>query len=133
MKLGERGSVKRKPMQVREFPRALARLTMPDPREDARKQYSKTRAEFEKLETQDKTAFVVEATFATIGQAVEDAGRELADVLDRVANYDFDWWDRPSWGSDVASEADAPNPAEPPTSAKKSTSRRKKTEEDDEA
>ncbi len=113
-----------------ESPRALDRLTMPDPREEARKQYSKTRDEFEKLETQDKTAFVVEATFATIGQAVEDAGRQFADVLERVANYDFDWWDRPSWGSDVASEADEPNPAEPPT-AKKRAKRRKKTEDDE--
>lgn len=49
---------------------------MPDAREDARKQYAKTRAEFEKLETQDKTAFVVEATFTTLGQAVEETGRQ---------------------------------------------------------
>ncbi len=103
---------------------------MPDPREDARRQYSKARAEFEKLETQDKTAFVVEATFATLGQAVEDVGRELADALERVANADFDWWDRPSWGTDAATDP-APNPAAPPTAAKRSA--RRATSEDDEA
>ena len=99
---------------------------MPDPREDARKQYSKTRAEFEKLETQDKTVFVVEATFATLGQAVEETGRQFADVLERVANLDFGW-NSPAWGSDAAT----PNPAAPPTSATKSTSRRATTDDDE--
>ncbi len=99
---------------------------MPDPREDARRQYAKARAEFEKLETQDKTAFVVEATFATLGQAVEETGRQVADVIERVANLDFGW-DRPAWGTD----AGAPNPAAPPTSARRAT--RRKTDEDDEA
>ena len=59
---------------------------MPDDREDARKQYTKTRDEFEKLNAQDKTAFVVEATFTTIGQAIEETGRQFADVLERVAD-----------------------------------------------
>ncbi len=105
---------------------------MPDPRrETARAQYFKARAEFEKLETQDKTAFVVEATFATLGQAVEDAGRGLADVLERVASYDFGWgesaWNRPMWGTDA--DAGGPNPATPPTSAKRARST--KTDEDE--
>ncbi|MEM1044111.1 MAG: hypothetical protein AAGI91_15990 [Bacteroidota bacterium] len=98
---------------------------MPD-REEARKQYSKTRAEFEKLETQDKTAFVVEATFATLGQAVEDTGRQFADILERVANMNFGREHDP----------DAPNPAAPPsakkkTAKKRTTTRRKKKDEDD--
>ncbi|MEP0546209.1 MAG: hypothetical protein ABJF88_04700 [Rhodothermales bacterium] len=99
---------------------------MPEAREDARKQYSKTRAEFEKLETQDKTAFVLEATFATIGQAIEETGRQFADVLDRAANFDFGSW------REEGDESDAPNPAAPPTSDKRAPSRGKKSSEEDE-
>lgn len=94
---------------------------MPDPREDARTQYSKTRAEFEKLGTQDKTAFVLEATFATLGQAIEDTGRQVADALDHIVNFDFGSW------REEGSAPDAPNPAEPPTAKKRaSTPRREK-------
>lgn len=99
---------------------------MPEAREDARKQYSKTRAEFEKLETQDKTAFVLEATFATIGQAIEETGRQFADVLERAANFDFGSW------REEGSEPDSPNPAAPPTSAKRAPSRGKKSSEEEE-
>jgi hypothetical protein len=101
---------------------------MPEDREDARKQYSKTRAEFEKLETQDKTTFVVEATFTTIGQAIEETGRQFADVLERAANFDFDFG---SWREE-GSEPDAPNPAAPPTAAKRAPSRSKKSSDEDE-
>lgn len=97
---------------------------MPDAREDARKQYSKTRDEFEKLGTQDKTAFVLEATFATIGQAIEDTGRQVADVLERVANYDF--------GARPDTDPPAPNPAAPP-SAKERASAKSKREADEDA
>ena len=90
---------------------------MPDAREDARKQYSKTRAEFEKLGTQDKTAFVLDATFATIGQAIEDTGRQFADILERVANYDFD----PSHET----APPTPNPAAPPTAKSRTTVKKK--------
>lgn len=99
---------------------------MPDAREEARKQYTKTRSEFEKLNPQDKTAFVVEATFTTIGQAIEETGRQFADVLDRVASFDFGSWREPG------SERDAPNPAEPPASSTRAASaarRRKPTDE----
>ena len=98
---------------------------MPEARDDARKQYSKTRAEFEKLETQDKTAFVVEATFTTIGQAIEETGRQFADVLERAANFDFGSW------REEGSEPDAPNPAAPPTAEKRAPSRRKKSDDED--
>ena len=101
---------------------------MPDDREDARKQYTKTRSEFEKLNAQDKTAFVVEATFTTIGQAIEETGRQFADVLERVASYDFGSWREPG------SERDAPNPAAPPASASRASSppRRRKSVDEDE-
>ena len=87
---------------------------MTDAREDARQQYSKTRAEFEKLGTQDKTAFVLEATFATIGQAVEDAGRQFADLFERAANYE-----------PRRREPEAPNPAEPPSATKRAPAKPK--------
>lgn len=99
---------------------------MPDTREDARRQYAKTRAEFEKLEPQDKTTFVVEATFTTLGQAIEETGRQVADVLERVVNFDFGTWREPS------SEPDTPNPAAPPSAAQRAPSRRNKASDEDE-
>src|SRR6056297_2966284 len=100
---------------------------MPDAREDARKQYQKTRSEFKKLETQDKTAFVLEATFATIGQAIEETGRHFADAMERAATFDFGSW------REEGDEPDAPNPAEPPTAKKRATksSAKKKTTQKD--
>lgn len=97
---------------------------MTDAREDARQQYSKTRAEFEKLGTQDKTAFVLEATFATIGQAIEETGRQVADALDHVANFDFGSWREPG------DEPPAPNPAEPPSATKRAPAKPKKNDDD---
>lgn len=103
---------------------------MPDARKDARKQYTKTRSEFEKLETQDKTAFVLEATFATIGQAIEETGRHFADAMERAATFDFG-----SWREEGDEPDDAPNPAEPPSAKKRATksSAKKKTSEKDES
>jgi hypothetical protein len=103
---------------------------MPDAREDARKQYKKTRSEFKKLETQDKTAFVLEATFATIGQAIEETGRHFADAMERAATFDFG-----SWREEGDEPDDAPNPAEPPTAKKRATkpSAKKKTSKKDES
>lgn len=98
---------------------------MPDAREDARKQYSKARDEFEKLGTQDKTAFVLEATFATLGQAIEDTGRQFADVLERVANYNF--------GARPETEPPTPNPAAPPSAKKRATTSRTTKHDDDPA
>ena len=94
---------------------------MPDARKDARKQYTKTRSEFEKLETQDKTAFVLEATFATIGQAIEETGKHFADAMERAATFDFG-----SWREEGDEPNDAPNPAEPPSAKKRATKARTK-------
>ena len=102
---------------------------MTDAREDARQQYSKTRAEFEKLGTQDKTAFVLEATFATIGQAIEETGRQVADVFDHVANFDFGSWREPADEPD-APAGSAPNPAQPPSATKRAPAKPKKDNED---
>lgn len=58
---------------------------MQQAREDARRPYERARDEFEKLETKDKAAFVLEATFATLGQALEDVGRVAAEVFEQAA------------------------------------------------
>lgn len=39
------------------------------------------REAFSSLDTTQKTAFVIEATFRTIGQAIEETGQHLASVL----------------------------------------------------
>jgi hypothetical protein len=39
------------------------------------------RAAFNRLSTADKTAFVLEATFQTIGQAVGETGRRVSETL----------------------------------------------------
>lgn len=101
---------------------------MTDAREDARQQYSKTRTEFEKLGTQDKTAFVLEATFATIGQAIEETGRQVADVFDHVSNFDFGSWRERGDEPDAPTEG-ASNPAEPPSATKRAPAKPKKGDE----
>lgn len=45
------------------------------------------RAAFDKLDTTEKTSFILEATFNTIGQALEETGRRVADV---VESFDLD-------------------------------------------
>lgn len=101
---------------------------MTDAREDARQQYAKTRAEFEKLGTQDKTAFVLEATFATIGRAIEEAGRQVADVFEHAAHFDFGPWRAPE-DEPGAPAKDAPNPAEPPSAAKRAPAEPKRDDD----
>lgn len=57
---------------------------MPDARRSARGPFEEARAAFEKLSTQDKVTFAVEATFAAVGQVIESAGRHLASLLEDV-------------------------------------------------
>ena len=45
------------------------------------------RAAFDKLDTQEKSAFIFEATFSTIGQALEETGRRVSEV---VESFDLD-------------------------------------------
>ncbi len=98
---------------------------MPDARETAREQYQKARAEFEKLDTQDRTAFVVEATFATVGRAVEDAGRQLSDLMEEVNQaFSRTWADRPPR---EPKPPKPPSPAKPPTATKRASSATRKT------
>jgi len=43
------------------------------------------RAAFEKLHVKDKAAFVVEAAFGTLGEAIEETGRGLSDLFEGLA------------------------------------------------
>ncbi|CAN5514986.1 hypothetical protein BH23BAC4_BH23BAC4_07850 [soil metagenome] len=70
--------------------------------------YEQARAAFEDLGTEDKTAFAVEAAFNAFGTAVKDAGRALADVIERVQKEDF--WkapvdDQPAESEETPSDA----------------------------
>ena len=87
--------------------------TQTDPR------YSHVRDAFSKLDTQDKAAFVLEATFDTLGQALHDVGKSVGDAVDRMGREDFfdDFFRRPMHAPE------APGAAEPPTSASKSTTK----------
>lgn len=58
---------------------------MSDAQSSKRASYEDARSAFERLDTQDKVAFVVEATFTTLGLAVEQAGRALAAVIEDLA------------------------------------------------
>ncbi len=49
--------------------------------------YDDLRAAFDRLATPDKVAFVFEATFGTIGQALTETGRHVADA---VSSLDLD-------------------------------------------
>ncbi|HEX8298336.1 MAG TPA: hypothetical protein VF594_04180 [Rubricoccaceae bacterium] len=61
---------------------------MPTPRPGAsRPSFDDVRAAFDRLGTSDKAAFVLEATFGTIGQAVSETGRRVADA---VSSLDLD-------------------------------------------
>ena len=49
--------------------------------------YADLRAAFDRLTTSDKAAFVLEATLGTIGQAITETGRHVADA---VSGLDLD-------------------------------------------
>ena len=57
---------------------------MPD---SPRPPFDDVRAAFERLATPDKAAFVLEATFETIGQALAETGRRVSDA---VSSLDLD-------------------------------------------
>jgi hypothetical protein len=85
--------------------------TRTDPR------YAHAREAFARLDTQDKAAFVLEATFDTVGQALRDVGQTVGDALDGLGREDFfdDLFRRRA--GDTEKPADAPGPAAPPTEA----------------
>ena len=81
-------------------------MTPPRPGPDP---FDSVREAFSGLGTSEKAAFVLEATFATLGQALAETGRRAAAVVDGL---DIDSWfrtPRPSAGTPAA-----PAPADPP-------------------
>lgn len=50
------------------------------PRQD--KQYNKTREDFDRMNLEDRAAFLIEATFSTAAEAIDRAGQELADFVE---------------------------------------------------
>ncbi len=81
---------------------------MPRPTKDP---FDNVRDAFADLDTSEKAAFVLEATFSTLGQALAETGRRAASVLD---DLDIDaWFTAPprSYGSpEETPPADEPPP-----------------------
>ena len=76
--------------------------------------FDDVRAAFERLGTSEKAAFVFEATFGTIGQALEETGRRVGAAID---DLDIDAWFRtPPRAPWPPRPARPPAPPEPPTS-----------------
>ena len=93
-------------------------MAMPRPGPDP---FDSVRDAFSGLGTSEKAAFVLEATFETIGQALAETGRRAAAAVD---DLDIDSWFRtPS--ADVGAPPDPPPAPAPPVgkkpSAKKTT------------
>ena len=65
-------------------------MTMPGPTPDP---YDRVRDAFDSLGTSEKAAFVLEATFSTIGQALAETGRRAAQTIDAL-NIDA-WFTAP--------------------------------------
>ena len=91
---------------------------------DPNRPIADARAAFGRLATSDKAAFVFEATFDTIGQAIAETGRTLSDA---VSSMDFDALFRMD-GRDFASPPAPPpaptGPAGPAASAAPPAARR---------
>ncbi len=68
--------------------------------------FESVREAFAGLGTSEKAAFVLEATFETLGQALSETGRRAATVLD---DLDIDSW----FVVDEDEEFDAPPPPPP--------------------
>jgi hypothetical protein len=90
--------------------------------------YEQVREAFAKLETQDKAAFVLEATFDTFGQALRDVGQTVGDAVEKMGKEDF--FDdlfrrRPETTPGAAEAASGSGPAEPPSSASRPSGTRK--------
>ena len=83
------------------------------------------RAAFDKLDTQEKSAFIFEATFSTIGQALEETGRRVSEV---VESFDLDdLFTAPPADEPAPRKAAPKKPAARKASTKKKTAPRAKT------
>ena len=79
---------------------------MPGPTPDP---FDRVRDEFASLGTSEKAAFVLEATFSTIGQALAETGRRAAETIESL-NID-------AWFTAPPASHGAPPPPEPPPMA----------------
>lgn len=70
------------------------------------------RAAFDPLSTPDKTAFVLEATFETLGQALSETGRSISTAIHAL---DLDLWFRAPGEPTPPPAAPPPPPAAPTT------------------
>ena len=70
--------------------------------------FDDVRDAFADLDTSEKAAFVFEATFSTLGQALQETGQRVAEAID---DLDIDSWFRTTEPEDVG----APPPPPPPT------------------
>lgn len=75
--------------------------------------YEKAREAFTNLEIQDKAAFVVEATLSTFGEAFKDAGRQFAEVIEKVSSEDFFKGFAWECGADSAEQKSSNGPRKP--------------------
>ncbi|MGB3541840.1 hypothetical protein [Rubrivirga sp.] len=82
------------------------------------------RQAFEDLDTSEKAAFVLEATFETIAQALAETGRRAASTID---DLDIDSWFRPRHAEDVGAPPPPPPVPTPPTPKPKRTTNPKST------
>ena len=74
--------------------------------------FDDVRTAFERLATSEKAAFVFEATFETIGQALGETGRRVSAAID---DLDIDAWFRPPPRGPRPARPKAPDPPDPPT------------------
>ena len=87
--------------------------------------YDDLRAAFDRLATPDKAAFVLEATLGTIGQAITETGRHVADA---VSSLDLDSIFRdPMRPADPATADPTPDPATAAAAAAAATGEAPKT------
>ncbi|MEM6287399.1 MAG: hypothetical protein AAF845_09590 [Bacteroidota bacterium] len=82
--------------------------------------FDDVRKAFSDLDTSEKAAFVFEATFATLGQALDETGQRVAEAID---DLDIESWFRPSTSKD----ADPEPKAKPRASRSKTSGAKPKT------
>lgn len=49
-----------------------------------KEQYSKTREDFDGMSLEDRASFLIEATFSTAAEAIDRAGKRLADLAEEM-------------------------------------------------
>lgn len=70
--------------------------------------FDDVRDAFAELDTSAKAAFVFEATFATLGQALNETGRRVSEAID---DLDIDSWFRATPAEDLGAPPPPPRPS----------------------